>query len=193
MENIGRVIEGCIAKEYNYQRMVYENYRGLAMKIVFRYVYRYEKVVDVVNDGFVKLFDNFQRFTLAGSEEENRKILMGYIKKIMVNTSIDALRKGSMLPEIGGIPDYVWGFTSKDHDADQQLLYKQLITLIKELPPQYRIAFNMYEIDGYSHMEIAEILHIPVGTSKSNLSRAKTILKANIKKYEDLNYAEFGR
>ena len=185
MENINRIIEGCIAKEYKYQKMVYQNYRGFASKTVFRYIYRYEKAVDVVNDGFAKLFINFERFTGAETEEDNRKLLMGYIKKIMVNASIDELRKGNMLPEIGGIPEYVWGYTSKEDDADQQLLYKQLIILIKELPPPYRVVFNMYVIDGFNHLEIADILKIPVGTSKSNLSRARIILQAQIKKSEE--------
>lgn len=191
MENIDRVIQGCISKEYMYQKMVYQNYRGFAMKIAFRYVYRYEKAVDVVNDGFVKLFNGFKNFTLAETEEGNRKRLMGYVKRIMINTAIDELRRIDMSPEIGGIPDYVWGFTISDHDADQQLLYKQVISMIKELPPAYRIVFNMYEIDGYNHLEIAEILRIPVGTSKSNLFRAKAMLKAKIRKSEEINYAEF--
>ncbi|MEO6962630.1 MAG: RNA polymerase sigma factor [Puia sp.] len=191
MENINRTIQGCIAGEYKYQKMVYKNYRGYALKIVFRYIYRYENAVDVVNDGFVKLFINFDRFIAAETEEDNSRKLMGYIKKIMINTSIDELRKASMLPEIGGIPEFVWDFTSKDQDADQQLLYKQLILLIKELPPKYRVAFNMYEIDGFNHLEIAGILQIPVGTSKSNLSRAKAMLQTNIKKSEEINYAAF--
>ena len=191
MENIDRVIQGCISKEYMYQKIVYQNYQGFAMKIVFRYVYRYEKAVDVVNDGFVKLFNGFKNFIPAETEEGNRKRLMGYVKRIMINTAIDELRRIDMSPEIGGIPDYVWGFTISDHDADQQLLYKQVISMIKELPTAYRIVFNMYEIDGYNHLEIAEILRIPVGTSKSNLFRAKAMLKAKIRKSEEINYAEF--
>ncbi len=189
MENISRIIQGCICKEYKYQKMVYENYRGFALKIVFRYIYRYEKAADVANDGFVKLFNSFEKFVQAETEEDNRKILMGYIKKIMVNASIDELRKGSMLPEIGGIPDDVWANTNKDDDADQKLLYKQIIILIKELPPSYRIIFNMYVIDGFNHLEIADILKIPVGTSKSNLSRARTMLQFTIKKLEEQEYA----
>jgi len=191
LENIDRVIQGCISKEYMYQKIVYQNYQGFAMKIVFRYVYRYEKAVDVVNDGFVKLFNGFKNFIPAETEEGNRKRLMGYVKRIMINTAIDELRRIDMSPEIGGIPDYVWGFTISDHDADQQLLYKQVISMIKELPTAYRIVFNMYEIDGYNHLEIAEILRIPVGTSKSNLFRAKAMLKAKIRKSEEINYAEF--
>ena len=185
MENINRILRGCINKEYKCQKLVYETYRGFALKIVFRYIYRYEKAVDVANDGFVKLFSAFAKYTIAKTEEENRKMLMGYIKKIMVNASIDELRRGSMLPEIGGIPENVWKDTSKRDDADQQLLYNHIIILIKELPPQYRIVFNMYVIDGYNHLEIADILKIPVGTSKSNLSRARAMLQVVIKKSEE--------
>ena len=185
MENINRILRGCINKEYKCQKLVYETYRGFALKVVFRYIYRYEKAVDVTNDGFVKLFSAFTKFTIEKTEEENRKMLMGYIKKIMVNASIDELRRGSMLPEIGGIPENVWEDTSKHDDADQQLLYNQIIILIKELPPQYRIVFNMYVIDGFNHLEIANILKIPVGTSKSNLSRARAMLQAVIKKSEE--------
>jgi RNA polymerase sigma factor (sigma-70 family) len=96
-----------------------------------------------------------------------------------------------MSPEISGIPEYVWGFTFKGQDADQQTLNKELISVIKELPPAYRIVFNMYEIDGFNHFEIAEIVQIPVGTSKSNLSRAKSILQTKIKKSEEINSAVF--
>jgi len=161
------------------------------MKIAFRYIYQYEKSIDVVNDGFVKLFSHFEKFKIAGGEEENKKLLMGYIKKIMVNCAIDALRKENMIPEIGGFPDSIWDFTNKEHNADQQLLYKQLIMMIKELPPTYRIVFNMYVIDGFNHIEIADILQIPVGTSKSNLLRARTILQTKIKKSEEIKYAAF--
>ncbi len=183
MEKITAIISGCISKEHKFQKIVYEHYYGFALKIVFRYIYRYEKAVDVVNDGFVKLFRHFDRF-IKGADEDNEKILMGYIKRIMINTAIDELRKGKMLPEIGGIPDYVWEITGKEQDADQRLLYKDLIILIKELPAHYRIIFNMYIIDGYNHFEIADLLKISVGTSKSGLSRARAILQKNIKKTE---------
>jgi len=161
------------------------------MKIVFRYIYQYEKSVDVVNDGFVKLFSHFEKFKMAVGEEENKKLLMGYIKKIMVNCAIDALRKENMIPEIGGFPDFIWDYTNKEFNADQLLLYKQLIIMIKELPPTYRVVFNMYVIDGFNHLEIADILQIPVGTSKSNLLRARTILQTKIKKSEEIKYAAF--
>ncbi len=185
METVTDIIKGCILGNHCSQRLLYNRYRGFALKIVFRYVYRYEKAVDVVTDGFVKLFRSFDRFELA-EEMDNEKILMGWLKKIMVNTAIDELRKQNMMPEIGGIPDSLWEVHINSQDADQQLLYKDLIILIKELPPVYRLVFNLYVIDGYNHIEIAEMLKIPVGTSKSNLSRARTMLQKSIKKMEEV-------
>jgi len=184
LENITQIIKGCISNDHKCQKVVYNRYRGFALKIVFRYIYRYEKAVDVVNDGFVKLFQNFSKFNL-GADPDNEKILMGWMKKILINTSIDTLRKGNMSPEIGGIPAEVWEISDYSQDADQLLLYKDLIILIKELPPEYRVVFNLYVIDGYSHSEIADIMKIPIGTSKSTLSRARVLLQKSLKKMEE--------
>lgn len=184
MKDLHIILKGCAEKEHKYQKMVYENYYGFALKIVFRYLYRYEKAVDVTNDGFIKLFRHFERF-FSSREEDSEKMLMGYIKKIMINSAIDELRKGKMSPEIGGIPEHVWNITNKTQDADQMLLYKDLIKMVKELPPQYRVIFNMFVIDGYNHLEIADKMKISVGTSKSSLSRARVMLQKSIRKIED--------
>jgi RNA polymerase sigma factor (sigma-70 family) len=183
LENITHIIQGCIRKEYKYQKILYELYLGFALKIAFRYMYRYEKAIDVVHDGFVKLFNHFPNFH-PGTKAENKKMLFAWLKKIIINASIDELRKGQMLPEIGGIPEHVWEIADSNNDADQQLLYKELFVLILELPPSFRTVFNLYVIDGYSHTEISKMLNIPVGTSKSNLSRARVILQKNVKKLE---------
>ncbi len=184
MENILTVIKGCVKKEHRYQKMVYEHYYGFALKIAFRYIYRYEKAVDVTNDGFVKFFQHFDRF-VPGNGEETEKMVLGFIKRVIINTAIDELRRGKLVPEIGGIPESVWEWSSKDGDADQLLLYKELIILVKKLPPKYRIVFNLYVIDGYNHLEIADIMKISVGTSKSCLSRARALLQQSIKKTEE--------
>ena len=185
MENITRIIQGCIQKDHKYQKIVYEQYRGYSLKIVFRYIYRYEQAIDVMNDGFVKLFNHFDRFVPARDEEGNEKVLMAYLKRIMINTAIDELRRKKLVPEIGGIPEYVWESTDKRHDADQLMLYKDIIILVKELPPQYRMVFNLYVIDGYNHLEIADLLQISPSASKSTLSRARGLLQKNIIKMEE--------
>lgn len=184
MENITRIITGCVNREHKYQRIVYDHYRGFALKVVFRYIYRYEKAIDVVTDGFVKAFNHFDQFR-KDDIENLEKVLMGWLKSIMINCSIDELRRSNMLPEIAGIPEDVWQVPDKSNDADQMLRYKDLIILVKELPPNYRIVFNMYVLDGYTHHEIAEQLHISIGTSKSSLSRARALLQTSIKKNEE--------
>ncbi len=185
MESLTLILNGCLKREHNYQKLLYERYYGFALKTVFRYIYRYDKAVDATNDGFIKFFNKIEQFNM-GSGEDAEKMLMGYLKRIMINTAIDELRRGKMTPEIGGIPEHVWETTEDNAEtAEQKLLYKELIVLIKELPPQYRSVFNLYVIDGYNHLEIADILKIPVGTSKSNLSRARQLLQNNIKKNEE--------
>lgn len=181
MENLYSIIEGCLTNDQKCQKKLYERYYGFALKIVFRYIYRYEKATDVVNDGFVKIFNHFKKFECA-EKEHLEKIWMGWVKRIMINTAIDELRKNNMMPEIGDLPDYIWELHDKSAGADQGLLYKELICQLKKLPPSYNVAFNMYVIDGYSHGEIAERLGISVGASKSNLSKAKMQLRKFIDK-----------
>ncbi|TKK67676.1 RNA polymerase sigma factor [Ilyomonas limi] len=185
MKDLSKVIQACIKHESKCQKILYEAYYGYALKIVFRYIYRYEKAVDVVNDGFVKLFIHFDRFSAEDDAFLEPK-LMGWIRKIMINCAIDALRKNEMLPEAGLIPGAVWEDTDKSDNADQLLLYKEIIVQIKKLPPVYRAVFNMYVIDGLSHQEIANALGISVGTSKSNLWKARHLLQKYINGQEEL-------
>ncbi|HEU0064296.1 MAG TPA: RNA polymerase sigma factor, partial [Flavisolibacter sp.] len=94
---------------------------------------------------------------------------------------IDLLRKDSLLPEIGSITDNVWYVQDKSQSSDQTILYKELINEVKKLPPSYRVVFNMYVVDGFTHQEIAHQLGISIGTSKSNLFKAREHLKKIIK------------
>jgi RNA polymerase sigma factor (sigma-70 family) len=184
LNTIDTILLGCIKNDTKCQKMLYEKYKGFALKVVFRYIYRYDKAVDITNDGFVKIFLSFNKFEID-CNGNNEKKLMGWIKKIMINTSIDEIRKSNLMPEIGKLPESVWDINDKNDDADQLLLYKDLITIVKELTPQYRMVFNMYVIDGYNHIEIADILKISIGNSKSILSRARAILQNKITKMEE--------
>jgi RNA polymerase sigma factor (sigma-70 family) len=143
----------------------------------------------VVTDGFVKAFTHFPFFEVAPKVEENERLLMAWLKRIMINCCIDYLRRASMLPEIGRIPDEVWDLTDKRDNADQLSLYKDLITMIKQLPPKYRLVLNMHLIDDYSYGEISQILHIPVNTCRSNCNRAKSLLINIINQSEQVKYA----
>ena len=176
------MIEGCKIGDRRCQKAFYEKFFGYALKIVFRYIYRYDKSVDTVHDGFVKVFKNIAAFECT-NDKDLEKILFGWIRRIMVNTAIDELRKNNMIPEIGGMPDYIWEEPDDSGNADQLVLYKELINEIKKLPPSYRAVFNMFVLDGLSHQEIATLLGISVGTSKSSLSKARHQLQKNILKH----------
>jgi len=184
LDTINHIIEGCRKKDQKYQRLLYDRYRGYMCKVVFKYIYRYEKAMDVVTDGFVKAFNRFEQFRCE-KDQDAEKLLMGWLKRIMINCAIDELRRNHMMPEIGGIPEDVWSTTSKGDNADQLLLYKELISVIKELPPNYRAVFNLYVIDGYSHSQIADILNISIGTARSSLARARAFLQKLIHKMEE--------
>jgi RNA polymerase sigma factor (sigma-70 family) len=179
LESIQEIITLCLENNSRYQKVFYEKYFGYCLKIVFRYIYRYEKAIDIVNDGYVKVFRNLSKFHYE-NPENLEKILLGWMRTIMVNTAIDALRKDSLLPEIGAIDDNIWQFEDRSRGADQNLLYKELIKEVKKLPPSYRAVFNMYVIDGFTHQEIANSLGISVGASKSNLSKARALLQKKI-------------
>lgn len=169
--------------DFRDQKHLYERYYGYCLKIVFRYIFKYDKAVDVVNDGFVKVFKKLDSFHYEETVNPER-MLMGWMRTIMINTAIDRLRKDTFLPEIGIVNEDIW-IEDKTQSADQSLLYKELILKIKKLPPGYRAVFNMYVIDGFSHQQIADTLKISVGTSKSNLSKARVLLQGFIKKGEN--------
>lgn len=174
------LIAGCIRNNHRDQKFLYEKYYGYCLKTVFRYIYHYDKAVDVVNDGFVKVFRNFEKFQFRDMENLEM-VLMGWMRMIMINTAIDHLRKNNFLPEIGDISESTWAQEDKSQASDQVLMYKELVKQIKKLPPSYRTVFNLYVIDGLTHQEIANLLGISVGTSKSNLSKARVILQKIVK------------
>jgi len=181
LKDLHKIVEGCINNDSKCQKAFYECYYGYALKVVFRYIYRYDKATDVVNDGFVKVFRNFTRFECKNAGELE-KILMGWMRRILVNTAIDELRKNHLTPEIGELSDYAWQYADNSQKADQKILYKELIDHVRKLPPSYRAVFNMYVIDGFSHQEIADQLGVSVGTCKSNLSKAREYLKRILNK-----------
>lgn len=181
MLDLKHILEGCVQNSHKEQKKLYEHYYGYCLKIVFRYIYRYEKAVDVVNDGYVKVFRNFSRFQYTQGENLEM-MLMGWMRTIMINTAIDHLRKNNFLPEIGDLSENVWLEEDKSQSSDQSILYKELVSEIRKLPPAYRMVFNLYIIDGFTHQEIANQLGISVGTSKSNLSKARVLLQKILKK-----------
>ncbi|MES2881104.1 MAG: sigma factor, partial [Bacteroidota bacterium] len=107
MDPLHTIIDGCIRNNQKEQKRLYERYYGYCLKISFRYIYRYDKAVDVVNDGFVKIFRSFSKFQSA-PHQNVEMMLMGWMRTIIINTAIDQLRKNSFLPEIGELGENIW-------------------------------------------------------------------------------------
>jgi RNA polymerase sigma factor (sigma-70 family) len=184
LELLPNIVSGCALGNSRDQKALYERYYGYCLKVVFRYIYRYDKAVDVVNDGFVKIFRSFSKFECK-FPDQMEMMLMGWMRTIMINTAIDQLRKNNFIPEIGDLTEEGAMVEDRSRGSDQNLLYKDIIKEIRRLPPSYRAVFNMYVIDGMPHQEIADHLGISVGTSKSNLSKARVILQKILKRNDE--------
>ena len=176
LESLHTIINGCVQNNSRDQKCLYEKYYGYCLKVVFRYIYRYDKAVDVVNDGFVKIFRSFSKFEYKNIESLEM-MLMGWMRKIAINVSIDYMRRESLIAERISLEKNTWLEPGTSDASDNQLMYKELVSLIRKLSPAYRVVFNLHVIDGYSHQEIARMLGISPGTSKSNLSKAKAFLQ----------------
>jgi RNA polymerase sigma factor (sigma-70 family) len=176
LEKLLHIINGCAQQDRQCQKLLYDQYYGLCLKISFRYVNTYEQAVEVTHDGFLKMFRNFSRFEVR-DKDKVEMLLIGWIRRVVINAAIDYMRREVNNHQNYPIPEHVWEHKDEGQSSDNSLLYKELITKVKELPPAYRMVFNLHVIEGYSHPEIAKMLGITTGTSKSNLSKARAHLQ----------------
>ena len=171
LNNINDLIAGCCKKERSSQEALYRNFFGYGLSSCLRYAQNRKEAVEILNDGFLKIFQHIESFDTSRSFKT-------WLGKIMVNTSIDFLRSKKKLmfvDDISQVPE-----PGTDDKIVDKLSYDELLQHVQALPPGYRTVFNLYVMEGYQHQEIALILRISEGTSKSNLFKAKKILKERI-------------
>ncbi len=181
--SVAALIDGCIAGERRSQQRVYELYYGKMMAVCLRYTKNHDQAKDILQDGFIKVFKSMDRFNRAGSFE-------GWIRRIMVNTAIDHFRRAKhaylLLGEERSIEDF--SEDSEDDVAEEEdeeeidLKPADVINAMQKLTPAYRTVFNLYVFEEMTHKEIADSLGINIGTSKSNLAKAKNNLRKLLKK-----------
>ena len=139
-----------------------------------RYSKTREEAEETLQEGFIKVFEHMQQYKFAGSFE-------GWVRKIMVNCALQKFRKKTPLHAVMNIEDVNKEYSDKEN-ITSSLSAKELLLLVQQLPPAYQMVFNLYVFEGMKHREIADMLGISEGTSKSNLSDARAILqKAVIK------------
>ena len=173
MEQLDDIIKGCVSGKRQYQAILYKQYAKKMFGISLLYTKNHTEAEDVVQEGFVKIFLNIKQFDNRGSFE-------GWMRKIMINTALEKYRKQRRLYAVNDIEPYINDISYDDVISD--LSAADLLKLVHELSPQYRIVFTLYAIEGFSHKEIAKELGITESTSKSNLSRARIILKEKVEK-----------
>lgn len=177
---IDDLLEGCKRGERKCQEHLYKMQASRMMGVCMRYAKDRFEAEDMLQMGFVKVFQKIKEFRGEGSFE-------GWIRRIMVNNAIEIYRKNQRALTLVDI-DEVYDEPQVTFDMNG-LETKDLLRLIQQLAAGYRVVFNMYIIEGYSHKEIAETLGISEGASKSQLSRARSILKEKLNKMEGENYA----
>ncbi len=172
MKDLENIIKGCARGDQKAQEDMYNMFSPKMFGVCLRYSADKTEAEDNLHEGFVKVFTNIKKFRGEGSFE-------GWMRRIMVNVSLEKYRKQRMVYPVEDMGAY----DSEVYDMDESAVKipeKDLLALIQQLPPRYRMVFNMYVIEGYNHKEISEQMDISVGTSKSNLARARNILQNKV-------------
>ena len=167
--SLKKLIEKCAKNDQKAQAEVYQIYAGKLFSLCLKYSRNREEAQDNLQDGFITIFNKIKSFNHKGSFE-------GWMKRVVINTALQKYRQKSLLSIVTEeIPEEIIV------EVDEEMVSMDyLLEIIQQLPDRYRMVFNLYILDGYSHKEIAEELNISDSTSKSNLSRARVILKQKI-------------
>lgn len=173
---IMKLIEGCRNNKTESQERLYIHFFGYALAIAVRYIGDRCKAIEIVDDSFMKVFDKIKLY-------DDSQDFKGWLRRIVINTAIDEIRRHQGRTqkerEING-KDILSNTVS---DTDSDLHFTELYELTKCLPHLHRSVFNLFEIEGFSHKEIAELLQIPESSSRTYLTRAKKELRRLYKKY----------
>ena len=181
-DKLAALIKGCLEKDRNSQRLLYTKYFNLGMSIALRYSNSREEAIEILNDSFIKVFNKISTYQIE-------KSFNGWLRRIIINTALDAYRKNKKHYHHAPIEEHIVSYQENFDD----IKYDELLKLIQQLSPTYKAIFNLYVIDGHSHEEIAEMLEISVGASKSGLSRARENLRKMLKKVYQIDYARNSR
>ncbi|ACU05496.1 MULTISPECIES: RNA polymerase sigma factor [Pedobacter] len=173
---IQELIAGCKKKDRKSQKGLYQLFYSYAMRMCIRYAKDKDEAIELVNDGFMRVFIHIHRY-------EEKRSFKAWLSTIMINTSIDHYRKQIKRIEMEEL-------NARHEMEDKESIlshihYEELIKLVQRLSVAYRTVFNLFAIDGYTHEEISSMLSISVGTSKSNLFKAREQLKKMLKQHRD--------
>lgn len=178
--DINQLINDCKNNDRKAQEQLYRLYSPKLFAVCLKYSRNYTEAQDNLQDGFILIFNKIEQYSFKGSFD-------GWLKRVMINHVLQQYRTQTFLSLVN--EDVAVDYEIEIDDENISLDY--LLKIIQELPDRYRLVFNLYVNDDYSHAEIAEMLSITTGTSKSNLSRARMILKEKIEQYKNEETKKF--
>lgn len=173
MLSLDQLIERCKRNDRQAQSELYKRFGSKLFPVCLKYSRNYVEAEDNLQDAYITIFKKITQFKKTGSLE-------GWMKRIVINTALQRYRSTSVFDIVN--EDQIKEVTVEVDDDDMSIDY--LLNIIQNLPDRYRLVFNLYALDDYSHKEIADMLNITTGTSKSNLARARLILRDKIKQYK---------
>ncbi|MEQ6124512.1 sigma-70 family RNA polymerase sigma factor [Pseudotenacibaculum sp. MALMAid0570] len=173
MKSLEEIIEQCCKQEISAQSEIYKRFSKKLFALCLKYSRDYQDAEDVLQDSFIIIFNKINQYKRKGSFE-------GWIKRITINVALQKYRQKTRLEVVrsDAVSNEVYVDVEEDIETDF------LLNLVQQLPDRYRLVFNLYVLDRFSHKEIAEMLEISEGTSKSNLSRARAILQEKVIAYQ---------
>ena len=180
MPEILNIIKGCLDGNRRDQELLYRRHAAKLFAVCLQYSGNDDEARDILQEGFIKIFENLIHYKNEGSFE-------GWMRRIVVNTALEKYRSKHNLyrvDDIDLIPEPDADPETEDYSGLEAV---DLLDIIRELPPKYRMVFNLYAIEGYSHKEISQMISISEGTSKSNLSSARIILQKKVNLYTGIN------
>lgn len=173
------IIAGCKKNELKSQEMLYKHFYGYAMSVCLIYSDNRDDAVEIMNDGFMKIFKSIKK-------QQEPKALKSWLRRIMVNTAIDHYRKNQKHRHHLDLDTGQQG--SGEREIYGNLAASEILNLVQKLPTSYRTVFNLYVMEGYSHKEIAEKVGISEGTSRANLSYANKQLRKMLGSWLNVEY-----
>lgn len=165
-----QLVKKCLEKDPLAQKQLFDSFSRKMMGVCLRYTKDVEEAQDVLQIGFVKVFEKLHLFNNEGSLE-------GWIRKVLVNTALDQIRKNKKFDDNVDLSKVDYSMATENENVLDQLSANDLLKIIQAMPTGFRTVFNLYAIEGYSHQEIADQLNISINTSKSQYSRARVYLQ----------------
>jgi len=176
-------IKLCQEKNRKAQEEIYLEFSSILFSICLRYANNYEDAQDNFQEGFVLIFNKIDQFKFQGSFE-------GWMKRIMINLSLEKIRRSNSFPLEEYEIQQLTAIEETDDNFVEHHTYQEILNAVQTLPPQYKQVFNLYIFEEFSHQEISTILNISIGTSKSNLSRARNLLQQKLNHINQLKKDE---